>query len=186
MNEIIFILVFLIFIIYITSIYNRVIRRKNETDKAFGSVELLLKKRYDLLPNLVEIAKNYAFYESSVLTGITELNNAIGSDKNNNGKIELYNTLNKELQGILLKSANLPELKASEHFLKIQAVWNETEEQISAARRYFNSAVSDYNNAIQTFPANFIINNSKFPEKKYLEFDKATEETPLAGNLFKG
>lgn len=79
---------------------------------------------------------------------------------------------------------NHPELQTSHHFLKLQGAWNETEEQISAARRYYNAAVAEYNSAIQSFPANALINRSKFPERRYLEFDEKETKNISAKTLF--
>ena len=186
MNDIIVISVFALFIIYVASIYNRVIRKKNETDKAFGSVEVLLKKRYDLMPNLVDIVKQYALYEASVITEITKINNRLSQESSEGEKIELYNSLNKHVGLLMVDITKHPELKTSHHFIRLQAAWNETEEQISAARRYYNAAVSEYNNAIQTFPANVLINKTSYPARKFLEFPENEKENVSARNIFSG
>lgn len=184
MNDIILISIFALFIVYVSSIYNKVIRKKNETDKAFGTVEILLKKRFDLLPNLVDIAKQYAMFEASVITEIAKINERLTENPSVSEKIELYNSLNKQVDLIMVVVHKYPELKTTNHFIKLQAAWNETEEQISEARRYYNAAVSDYNNAIQTFPANALINKSTYPERRYLKFDEDETANISAKTLF--
>jgi LemA protein len=186
MTETIIILAVLAFSFYVGAIYNRVVKRKNETDQAFGTIEILLKKRYDLLPNLVELTKKYALFEANMYTEIVKLSNRLESPLQENERLQLHNDLNRNLLALYEKSQTLPELKTSQHFLKLQAAWNETEEQISAARRYYNTSVKEYINAKQTFPANFLVNPVKFPEKNYLEFGAQSHNNPDAHNLFLG
>jgi len=186
MNDFLIISIFLLFIIYVASIYNRVIRKKNESEKAFGTVEILLKKRYDLLPNLIGIVKQFAIFEAATITEIIRISNHIHQSASENEKVELYNSLDKHINYIFLNSPNHIELKSNQNFLKLQAAWNETEEQISAARRYFNASVTEYNNSVETFPANILMNKNKYPIKEYLEFTEEEKSSLSAGNLFKG
>lgn len=184
MYDIILISVFALFILYVSSIYNKAIRKKNEIDKAFGTVEILLKKRFDLLPNLVDTVRQFAIIEASVITEITKITNRLSETTLEDEKVFLYNSLNKEARVMIADIYKHPELQTSEHFQKLQAAWNETEEQISAARRFYNATVADYNNAIETFPANALLNKSKFPERRYLEFDENETKNISAKDLF--
>ena len=122
----------------IIGLYNAIIRRKNEYDNAFGSIDAMLKKRYDLLPNLVEITKEYMHHEKNVFIEITKLRTQIYSDISTYEKLEKHNTLQKHVDRLMLNVENYPDLKASQNFLDLQATWTSTEEQISASRRYFN------------------------------------------------
>ena len=159
--------------------------KKNEVEKAFGSVDAMLKKRYDLIPNLVETVKQYSAYEERVLTEVTSLRAQLGEQHSIDEKIQLHNNLSKQLNGMMLQVENYPDLKASQSFLNLQATWNEAEEQISAARRYYNSAVAEYNNSIQTFPANLIIDPAKFTSKSVFEIEVTERQNISAKELFR-
>jgi LemA protein len=152
----IIIIILLIVLLYIIFLYNRIIRKMNEVSNSFSSVDVMLKKRYDLLPKLVEIVKQYMTYESSALKELTELRSKLYGLKSNNDKIDVYNQIHNSLSKFTMTFENYPNLKANSSFLHLQKSWNEVEEQISAARRFFNSSVTEYNNAMQTFPANLL------------------------------
>lgn len=160
------------------------IRKRNETDKAFGSVDVMLKKRYDLIPNLVETVKQYMIHEASVLTDVTKLRSGFSDTLSSEDKVELHNDISRKLSSVMLSVENYPDLKASQNFLKLQAAWNETEEQISASRRYYNSAITDYNNTIQTFPSNLIAKEFGFTDKKVFETDDLQRANISAKKLF--
>lgn len=161
------VIVFLMF--YIIYLYNKIIRRKNEVSNAFSSVDVMLKRRYDLLPKLIEIVKEYVKYESILLKEITEIRVKLSDNISENQKIDLHNKLYKNLNSLMISFENYPILKANQNFLKLQGSWTETEEQIAAARRYFNSTVTYYNIAIQTFPANIIAQLFNYSEMKVFE-----------------
>jgi LemA protein len=177
-------IIIVLIVLYIISLYNNVIRKRNETEKAFGSVDALLKKRFDLIPNLVEIVKKYDQYESSVFLEVTKIRSQFTNSQTSNEKFELHASLTKQMGNLLVNLENYPSLKANENFLKLQAAWNETEEQISAARRYYNSAVTEYNNSIQTFPANILLDAAKFTPKKVFETDDMERQNINAQKLF--
>ena len=165
-------------------IYNAIIRRKNEVDNAFASIDAMLKKRYDLLPNLVEVVKQYMGHEKDVFVEITKLRAQANSTTNTDEKLENYQSLQKHADRMMLNVENYPDLKASQNFLSLQASWNSTEEQISASRRYFNAAVTDYNNHIQTFPASIVADLFKFKAKKVFEIDEKERQNISAKDLF--
>jgi LemA protein len=115
---------------------NAVIRAKNALQNAYSTIDVMLKKRYDLIPNLVEVVKQYAKHESSVFSNVTELRSrASNPNLSNDEKITLIDQLTTGLRQVMVLSENYPELKANENFLQLQRAWNEMEEQISAARR---------------------------------------------------
>jgi LemA protein len=180
----IFPILIIILVVYTISIYNNAVRKRNEVEKAFGSVDAMLKKRYDLIPNLVETVKQYSNYEARVLTEVTRLRAQLVEQLSTDEKIEVHNNLSKNLNGMLLSVENYPDLKANQNFLKLEASWNEAEEQISAARRYYNAAVTEYNNSIQTFPANILIDSTKFATKKVLATETVEQQNISAKALF--
>jgi LemA protein len=173
-----------VIILYLVFLYNTIVRNKNETEKAFGTIDAMLKKRYDLLPNLVEIVKQYMLHEASVLSDITRLRSLLTDNLSVDNKIELHNDIAKRLSNFVLTVENYPDLKANQSFLKLQASWNETEEQIAAARRYYNTTITNYNNSIQTFPANFIAANFGFSTKKIFEIAENERSNVSAKELF--
>lgn len=135
------------------SFYNRLIAKGNQIANAFSAIDVMLKKRFDLLPNLVEIIKQYTTYEEGVLTKITNLRTKASSDQlSEQEKLDLDKQIGSAVNGMMLNVENYPELKANQNFLNLQSVWTESEEQIAAARRNYNFSVTDYNNTIMMFP----------------------------------
>lgn len=147
---------FLFIIIFISS-YNGLINKRNQVENVFATIDVMLKKRYDLIPNLVSTVQEYMKHERGTITQITELRTkAMRSDISNDEKVDINNEISKALNGIKIAVENYPDLKANQNFIQLQGSMNEIEEQISAARRAFNSAVTDLNNAIQMFPSNIL------------------------------
>jgi len=176
--------VLILLALYVISSYNYIVRKKNATDNAFGSIDAMLKKRYDLIPNLVETVKQYMLHESSILTEVTKLRSQLSDNLTNDDKIELHNEISKKISTVLMTVENYPNLKANQNFIQLQETWNETEEQISAARRYYNTAITEYNNSIQTFPSNIISNIFKYSTKKVFEIDETERKNISAKDLF--
>ncbi|SMO80373.1 LemA protein [Saccharicrinis carchari] len=146
-----------ILVFAVVSMYNGLIRRRNEVDNAFGGMDVQLKKRYDLIPNLVSTVKQYATHEKDLLTKVTEMRAQATSGKlSNDEKVALDNQISAGMKGIMVAVENYPDLKANENFINLQRTLNEVESQISAARRTFNAVITLYNNGIQTFPQNII------------------------------
>ena len=141
----------------IVLMYNALISKKNQVDNIFAGVDAMLKKRYDLLPNLVASVKEYMVHEKTILEKITQLRSqASQSGLDNEAKMTLDNQLSKMLGSLMISVENYPTLKANENFLHLQQTLNEIEEQISAARRAYNQSVTDYHNAIEMFPTNMM------------------------------
>ncbi|WP_075602576.1 LemA family protein [Saccharicrinis aurantiacus] len=172
-------------LIILITIYNNLIRRKNEVANAFGSVDVMLKKRYDLIPNLVEVTKEYMKYEKGVFAEITRLRTQVISEGSVTEDVTIHNNLQSKMNGLLMNVENYPQLKADSTFLALQANWTSSEEQISAARRYYNTAVTSYNNAIQVFPSNIIAGLLGFNEKKVFEAEEIERDNIKASDLFK-
>jgi len=173
-----------VFVLYVIFLYNTIITRKNQTENAFGLVDTMLKKRYDLIPNLVETVKQYMVHEATVLSHVTALRAKFADGLSSQEKVGLYNELSKGVSNLMLSVENYPDLKANQNFLKLQASWNETEEQIAASRRYYNSAVTDFNNAILTFPSNLIAKRLGFSPLNVFEIEANERANVMAKELF--
>jgi LemA protein len=142
-------------LIFGIGIYNSLIGKKNQVVNAFSAIDVMLKKRFDLLPNLVETVKQYMQYEGDTLTKITDLRGkAMGSEVSESEKLALDSQIGTAVKGLMVSVENYPDLKANQNFLNLQRTWTESEEQIAAARRNYNSAVTAYNNAVMMFPGN--------------------------------
>ncbi|MGR8978547.1 MAG: LemA family protein [Gammaproteobacteria bacterium] len=175
---------FFIFLIFVL-LYNSLIAKKNTVGNAFGAIDSMLKKRYDLLPNLVETVKQYMNFERDTLAQVTELRRqAVDSSLPSDRKIQLENQIGSAMRGIMVQVENYPDLKANQNFMHLQGAWNEIEEQISAARRAYNAAVYSYNNACEQFPTNLLANMMGFKLKTFIEIPEEERRNINASALF--
>jgi LemA protein len=165
-------------------IYNRIIKAENNIEKSFGSVDVMLKKRYDLIPNLVETVKAYMIHEATVFEEVTRLRTGAEKADKIKDKVEQYNKIEERVKDIMFNVENYPDLKASKNFLSLQASWNVTEENISAARRYYNSAVTAYNNQIEVFPNVLIAKMFAFKPAEVFVIPEAERKNVDAKTLF--
>jgi LemA protein len=166
--------------------YNSLIGKKNQVTNIFGTIDTMLKKRYDLVPNLIATVKEYMNYEKSLLVEVTELRaKAVSGNLSDVEKVGIDNKMSQALRGIMVAVENYPALKANENFLKLQGSMNEIEEQISAARRSYNSAVTDFNNAVEMPPTSLMAGMMGLKVKPVFEIPEP-ERGPLdAATLFK-
>ncbi|MGZ8880893.1 MAG: LemA family protein [Methylosarcina sp.] len=172
-------------LLVIVLLYNSLIAKKNAIGNAYGTIDAMLKKRYDLLPNLLETVKQYMNYERDTLTQVIELRGkAVSPNIPSDQKIQLENQINTAMRGIMVQVENYPELKANQNFLQLQGAWNEIEEQISAARRTYNAAVNSYNNACEQFPTNVMAGLMNFQLKTYIEIPEEERKNISAKDLF--
>lgn len=170
---------------YGVKVYNRIIRRENEIDEAYGSIQANLKKRHDLIPNLVSSVQEYMGHESDTLTEIVELRNkAVSGDLSEKERQEVETEMTQALDTLMVQVEDYPDLKASENFAQLQRSLNEVEEQLSASRRFYNSAVAQYNDGIETFPGNVVAGLFGFEEREVFEAEVHEHETPDVGALF--
>lgn len=169
----------------IIGIYNSLIAKRNQVASIEAGVDTQLKRRYDLLPNLVATAKQYLTHERELLEKVTALRAGALNATTQEQKFKLNTQLSSLVPNLNVAFEAYPELKANENLLNLQHSLNEIEEQISAARRAYNSAVEIYNNAVEMFPSNIIANYFKF--QKALFFDIPENETAPhdVGELFK-
>jgi LemA protein len=178
------IIIGIILLIVIIS-YNSLISRRNKVTYAFSSTDVMLKKRRDLIPNLIESVKQYMNFEKNLLTDITSLRTQAMDDKlTDQQRFEVENKISGVLGKIKVAVENYPDLKSSQNFLQLQGSLNEIEEQISAARRAYNAAVMDYNNACQMFPSNIFAGMFGFQPKVSFEIPQAERENVNVKNLF--
>ena len=166
-------------------IYNSLIGKKNQVLNVFGTIDALLKKRYDLIPNLIATVKGYMWHERTLLAEVTEMRaKAISDRTSDDEKVELDNKVTKILSRIMLAVENYPDLKAGENFMHLQRTLTELEEQISAARRAYNAAVTDYNNAVEMFPTNVVASIMNYKRRKFFEISEKEREVVDAGESF--
>jgi LemA protein len=177
--------VVVLLLILTIGLYNSLVRRKNDVENAFASIDAMLKKRYDLIPNLVETVKSYMKHEKSLLNELTELRTkAVSGEISDNEKVEIENKIVKGMSGLMVAVENYPDLKASQNFLQLQGAWNEVEEQISASRRAFNAAVTSYNNKVETFPSNIMAGIMGYKRRALFEIPDIERRNLNARNLF--
>jgi LemA protein len=168
-------------------IYNSLIGKKNAVENAFASIDTICKKRYDLIPNLVATVKQYMQHEANVLTEVTELRAKATSGKlSEDEQVEINSRIGAGLGRIMVAVEAYPDLKASENFQQLQRTLNEVEEQLSAARRSYNAAVTDFNNAVEMFPTNIVANMMHYSRRQLFEASESERQNVNVGNLFNG
>ncbi len=157
-------------------INNQIVAKKNQVAQAFGSVEIYLKKRFDLLPNLVAMLNKYLAHEKEILIKVTALRSRVENAPDPKEKIEASNDLTKVMNGLNVNVENYPSLQSDAQFTKLQFELTDIEDQISAARRAYNAAVTAFNNKIEMFPASIIAGIRKDKAKLLLEIPKAEQK----------
>lgn len=160
-------------IIWIISIYNRLVRLRNRRENAFADIDVQLRQRHDLIPQLVETVKGYAGHERDLLIKVTEARTAAMNAGTIDDKIIAEQQLTTALQGLKVSVEAYPDLKANTNFLQLQEELSDIENKLAAARRFFNAATTEYNNAVEAFPGNLIARNFGF--KREIMFDLGTE-----------
>lgn len=158
--------------LYLMSTYNKLVRLRNGAEEAFKSINVYLKQRYDLIPNLVNTIKGYTQYESGTLEKVVELRSkAMASGGKDGGAAE--QALTGALKSVFALAENYPDLKANQEFLRLQETLSSLEESIQRSRRYYNASARDVNNAVEVFPSNLIAGPFGFHRMEYFEVDEA-------------
>lgn len=165
--------VVLFFVIWI-SLRNRLVRLKNIVDEGWSTIDVQLKKRYDLIPNLVETVKGYASHESSTLEAVIAARNA-AMTATGDAKMEAENALTGTLKSLFALSEAYPSLKANTNFLDLQNQLQAIETEIASARRYYNGTVREYNTKLEVFPSNLVARGMHLEKRNYFELDSAEE-----------
>lgn len=176
--------IFLFILLVPALMYNSLVGKRNQVHNIFGTMDAMLKKRWDLIPNLVSTVKGYADHERGLFEAVTAARSKAQSGQlSNDQKVGLENSFMQLLGVVRATVENYPQLKASENFLHLQRTLNELEEQISAARRAYNASVTDYNNAVQMFPTNIIAGMFNFKEMTLFQIEAGQRENSEVGNL---
>ena len=183
MTGIIILVVVVLLVIWGVSIYNKLVKLRNNRENAFANIDVPLKQRHDLVPPLVATVKGYADQEKEVFMRVTEARSAAMSASSIDDKISAENALTSALSGLKVSLEAYPELKANQNFLQLQNELSDIENKLAAVRRFFNSTTRELNNAVQTFPSNLFAGMFGFkkeamfeiPTEQRTEFDKAPE-----------
>lgn len=173
-------LVVIVVTVYI-SMYNGLQRAKVNTDESWSQIDVQLKRRNDLIPNLVETTKGYVKHERETLSKVVELRNqmvALPADVDPQKKMELSNQLTDSLKSIFALAENYPDLKASQNFTQLQEELTNTENKIAYSRQLFNSSAAVYNQKLLTFPSNVVAKMHHFTKVNYLEIPAEEKEAP--------
>ena len=176
---IIIVAVIVLLVFFVIGIYNSLVKLRNNRENAFANIDVQLKQRHDLIPQLVATVKGYAQHEKELLTRVTEARAAAMSATGINNKIQAENQLSSALAGLKVSLEAYPDLKANQNFLQLQTEIADIENKIAATRRYFNTATRELNNAVQTFPSNILAGMFGFKKEPMFEIpqeDRATIE----------
>lgn len=169
--------VVVLLILVLISKYNSLVRLRNNRENAFADIDVQLKQRHDLIPQLVDTVKGYAAHEKETLERVISARNGAMSAKTIDEKIAAENTLSSALTGLKVTLEAYPDLKANQNFLQLQEEISDLENKLSSVRRYFNSATKELNNAVQTFPSNIIA--GMFGFHKEIMFDLGEQRANL-------
>ena len=171
----IILIIIIIIVIWGIGAYNGFIKKKNRIEEAFATMDVYLKKRWDLVPNLVNTVKAYAAHESATFEKITKLRTRNYDAMSPNEKIEANQALGASLGSIVATAEAYPELKSNENFMTLMKQLNEFEEDIANSRKYYNGCVREMNTSVESFPSNIIANTFHFEKYKMYEVDDAAE-----------
>lgn len=173
-------------ILYTT--YASVIKRKNKVKEAFASISVQLKKRYDLIPNILTIANKFMEHERGLMEDLTKLRTEILSIPNNyeniEKKLDLDAQIKNKMQQLLVSVENYPQLKSDQTMITAMQTYNEVEEHIAAARRFFNSAVNDLNNAVEIFPSSLFAKKLGISTQEFFKVNEAETKPINASDFF--
>ena len=178
-------IILIVLVIVLVLMYNSLVAKKNQVENIFASVDTQLKKRYDLVPNLVAAVSKYMEHEKGILEDITKLRaEANKPNISDEHKMKLDAKMSAALGSIMIAVENYPDLKANENVMHLQRSLNEIEEQIAAARRAYNQAVTDYNNALEQIPTNFMASAMAYRRKEVFEISESERQNVNVKELF--
>lgn len=170
------ILVLALIIVFLVCLYNRLVKLRNRRENAFADIDVQLKQRHDLVPQLVETVKGYATHEKELLLRITEARSTAMQAKTIDEKIQAENNLASGLQGLKIAVENYPDLKANQNFLQLQEELSDIENKLAAARRFFNAATTEYNTSVESFPSNVIAGSFGFKRETLFNLGEKRQE----------
>ena len=163
---------------YVIGVYNKLVNARNKVDNQFSQIDIQLKRRADLIPNLVETVKGYAKHEEGTLTAVIEARNKAVSANGINEKIDAENQLTGALNKLFALTEAYPELKANENFMSLQGDLTDTEDKITYARQFYNDSAMSFNNLVEMFPSNIVASIFKFKKYDYFEATEKEKEAP--------
>ncbi len=177
---IIILVLIVIAIVAVVGIYNGLVRRRNQVDNAWSQIDVQLKRRHDLIPNLVESVKGYMQFEQQTLTNVVQARQAAVSaaPQGPQAQAQAENVLTGALRQLFALVENYPDLKANQNVMALQEELTTTENKISFARQFYNDSVMTYNMHIQTFPSNLIAGMFNFRERQFFQADEGDKEVP--------
>ncbi len=176
----IFVYIILILAVIAVILYNSLVRSRNQVDEAWSDIEVQLKRRYDLIPNLVETVKGYAAHESKVFENVTAARSAAMGAGTMQERLKDENQLTGALRQLFAVAESYPDLKANQNFMQLQSDITDTEDKIQAARRFYNGNVRDYNTRMQQFPGNIFASMFGFKPREFFDIDdKGPESQPV-------
>jgi len=164
------------FVLFLVVIYNGLVQLRVRADSAWSDIDVQLKRRHDLIPNLVETVKGYAAHEKGTFENIARYRTAAMAATTTDQKIEAEGQLTNALRGLLAVAENYPQLRASEQFTSLQGSLNEIEDALQNSRRYYNAVVRDLNTKIQSFPTNILAGMFGFQTRPFFQVDAADRE----------
>ena len=164
--------------LFVMGSYNGLVGSRNRAKDQWAQVDVQLKKRFDLIPNLVETVKGYAKHEKDTFEQVVEARNKFNSANTPEQEMQAAGELNGVLTKLFALAEAYPELKANQNFMQLQVDLKDTEEKIAYARQFYNDAVLTYTNKLEMFPSSIIANMFKFKEMKYFEANESEKETP--------
>lgn len=181
MKFMIFLAVLAVIVLLFIVIYNRLVALRQSRNNAFADIDVQLKMRYDLVPNLVNTVKGYATHEKTVFEEITAARTKVGSAQQVNDKIAAEGELSGALGRLFAVAENYPDLKANQNFIQLQSELSDIENKIAAARRFFNNATNELNTSIHQFPAILVAGSLGFKEEPFFDLgaDRSTTEKPV-------
>jgi len=165
-------------VFYVIGVYNALVRLRNNAEEGFSTMDVYMKKRYDVIPNLVETVKGYAKHEAKTLEGVMQARYSCMSANSPEERAKNENMLSGTLKSLFAVTENYPQLQANENFLSLQANLRNLEDEIANSRKYYNGCVKLFNNKIEVFPSNLVAKRFKF-EKKVL-FEVTNQEERVA------
>ncbi len=180
-----FMILLVVLVAYVVGIYNGIIKDKNSVEEAQGSIQTVLQNRLDLIPNLVEVVKQYADHEQTTLKEVTEMRSQLMDQEGvSKERMDQENQLTGVLKSLFAVSEDYPDLKANENFLDLQKQWKDIESKLQNARQNYNISVKKFWNKIQTFPNQLVANQMNLPEYEMYEADEQAQEAPDVKELF--
>lgn len=177
MNFLIFLILVGAVIFYIISLYNKLIANRIKVDEAWSGIDVQLKRRHDLIPNIVSTVKGFAEHEKGVFTEVTELRNMTLNASGVADTAKAESALSAGIGRLFAVAENYPEIKSDKNFLNLQEELSEIEDALQHSRRYYNGTVRDYSMSLQSFPSNIIADKFKFEPREYFELEDPKEKS---------